>query len=91
MWERCWERLKAGEEGDERMRQLDYIINHSSMDMNLNKVQELMKKREAWSTAVHGVSKSCSDKTERLNNNTCVRGMGIGEISVPSFQFCCEL
>ena len=74
IWGRCWERLKAGEEGDKRMRWLGSITNHSSTDMNLSKVQELMKEREAWSAAVHGVSKSRSDKTERLsNNNICVR------------------
>ena len=29
-----------------------------SMDMNLGKLQEIMKSREAWSAAVHGVTKS---------------------------------
>ena len=38
----------------------------SSMDMSLNKLQETAKDREAWHTAVHGVSKSqtcLSDQT----------------------------
>ena len=35
---------------------LDGIIN--SMDMNLSKLQEIVKDREAWHSTVHGVSKS---------------------------------
>ena len=49
--------------GQQRIRWLHGIIN--STDMNLSKLQEIVKDREAWCATVHGVTKSQT----RLSNS----------------------
>ena len=51
--------------GWQRMRWLDAVTN--LMDMSLSKLQEIVKDREAWDAAAHGVTKS--QTWQGLNNN----------------------
>ena len=62
--------MKVGGEGDDRGQWpqhhwMDGITD--SMDMSLNKLQEMVKNREAWHATVLGVTEL--DRTEQLSNN----------------------
>ena len=49
--------------GQQRMRWLNGII--SSMNMSLSKLQEIVKDRQAWHAAAHGVTKSQTQLSDR--------------------------
>ena len=53
--------------GRQRMRWLDDITD--SMDVRLSEVRELVMDREAWCAAIHGVTKSWTQLSDRTELN----------------------
>ena len=58
-----------GKRGHQRMRWLDLILSNS-MDMNLSKIQEIVRDRGVWRAAIHGIAKSWTQISDRKTTAT---------------------
>ena len=62
---------------------MQYVKLYLSMDMSLSELQEIVKDREAWCAAVHGVTKSQT----RLNPSL-LQGIFPTRVSHTAGRFC---
>ena len=71
-WKRpwCWERLRAGGEGDDRG--WDGWMASLTWWMSLSELRELVMDREAWRAAIHGVAKSRTRLSDWTELNWCM-------------------
>ena len=58
MWRKDWRQ----EEREQQMRWLDGVTDLA--DVNLSKLQEIVKDREAWCAAIHGIAKSWTQRSD---------------------------
>ena len=72
-----WERLKAQEKGQQRVRSFDSITD--SMDVSLSKLRKPREGRGTWCAAVHGVAESQT----WLSNWTATKKHPLGKLCTP--------
>ena len=68
--------------GLQKIRWLDGITD--AMNMNLGKLQEMVRIREAWHAAVQVVAES--DTTKRPNNNTPMKPAAVKILNIPTAE-----
>ena len=84
-WKRpwCWEILRAGGEGSDRMRCLDGITD--SMDTNLGKLWGMVS-RQAWCATVHGVTKTWTQLGDWETTNGTISPMILSRFHFSKYE-----
>ena len=71
--------------GRQRMKWIDGITN--SVDMSVSELWEMVKDREAWCAAVHGVAESWTQQLNNCKRHTELSSQELGRQPPPRFSF----